>query len=253
MEHAAIVHNEEQYIVHNPKEVTQILNDLIKQKSMIKVVFNHGSDVYLTSIISIDAKTGLVYLDVGVDDEFNRRLLASNHVVFIKEDGVKIKWTSSYVVGVDLKDGKAIKITLPKDMVRLQRRDFYRFSTPVANPVMCKIPVPDVLKPEEETILELTLVDVSLGGIGTMVAAPLNPALVIGQTLSGCKIGFPDVGETNLALMVKNITEIRVQDAVTKYRVGFEYVEPSRGNEGLINRYVYILERQAIALAHGAA
>jgi len=234
MEHAAFVHNEEQYIVHNPKEVTQILNDLVKHKSMIKVSFNHGADVYLTSI-------------------FNRRLLASNHVVFIKEDGVKIKWTSTHVAGVDLKDGKAIKISLPKDMVRLQRRDFYRFATPVANPVICRIPVPDVLNPEEEAILELTLVDVSLGGIGALVTAPLNPALVIGQALSGCKIGFPDVGETNLSLMVKNITEIHIQDAVTKYRVGFQYVEPSRGNEGLINRYVYILERQAIALAHGAA
>jgi len=217
MEHAAFVHNEEQYIVHNPKEVTQILNDLVKHKSMIKVSFNHGADVYLTSIINIDAKTGMVYLDVGVDDEFNRRLLASNHVVFIKEDGVKIKWTSTHVAGVDLKDGKAIKISLPKDMVRLQRRDFYRFATPVANPVICRIPVPDVLNPEEEAILELTLVDVSLGGIGALVTAPLNPALVIGQALSGCKIGFPDVGETNLVLMVKNITEIHIQDAVTKY------------------------------------
>jgi len=253
MEHAAFVHNEEQYIVHNPKEVTQILNDLIKHKSMIKVSFNRGADVYLTSIISIDAKAGVVYLDVGVDEEFNRRLLASNQVVFIKEDGVKIKWTSTHVAAVDLKDGKAIKITLPKDLIRLQRRDFYRFSTPVANPVICRIPVSDVLNPEEETILELTLVDVSLGGIGTIVAAPLHPALVVGQALSGCKIGFPDVGETNLVLMVKNITEIHAQDAVTKYRVGFEYVEPSRGNEGLINRYVYILERQAIALAHGVA
>lgn len=253
MEHAAIAHNEEQYIVHNPKEVIQILNDLVKHKSMIKVIFNHGADVYLTSIISIDAKTGAVYLDVGIDEEFNRRLLASHHVVFVKEDGVKIKWTSTHISGVELKDGKAIKIALPKDMVRLQRRDYYRFTTPVASPVVCKIPVPDVLNPAEETILELTLVDVSLGGIGAFATTPLNPALVLGQALNSCKIGFPDVGETNLTLRVKNITEIRVQDVVTKYRVGFEYVEPSRGNEGLINRYVYILERQAIALAHGAA
>lgn len=253
MEHAAFVHNEEQYIVHNPKEVMQILNDLIKHKAMIKVSFNRGADIYLTSIIHTDAKTGTVYLDVGVDDEFNRRLLASNHVIFVKEDGVRIKWTSTQITGVELKDGKAIKIALPKDMIRLQRRDFYRFATSMANPVLCKIPVPDVLQPEEQTLLELTLVDVSLGGIGALAAAPLNPALVLGQDLQGCKIGFPDVGETNLTLRVKNITEIRVKDVVTKYRVGFEYVEPSRGNEGLINRYVYMLERQAIALAHGAA
>ena len=252
MEHAASLHNEEQYIVHHPKEVMQILNDLIKQKAMIKVSFNRGVDIYLTSIISVDAKAGLVYLDVGVDEEFNKRLLTSDHLVFVKEDGVKIKWTSNQVVGVDLADGKAIKIGLPKDMVRLQRRDFYRFSTPVVNPVVCKLPVPDALDADVESILELTLIDVSLGGIGTIVLAPLNPAIVIGSAFSGCEIGFPDVGETNLVLMVKNITEIHVPELVSKYRIGFEYVEPSRGNEGLINRYVSILERQAIALAHGA-
>ena len=251
MEHAASLHNEEQYIVHHPKEVMQILNDLIKQKAMIKVSFNRGVDIYLTSIISVDAKAGLVYLDVGVDEEFNKRLLTSDHLVFVKEDGVKIKWTSNQVVGVDLADGKAIKIGLPKDMVRLQRRDFYRFSTPVVNPVMCRIPVPDALHPEEEIVLDLTLVDVSLGGVGAIASAPLNPAIVVGQSFNGCKIAFPDVGETNLTLMVRSITEMRVNEVVTKYRIGFMYVEPSRGNEGLINKYVYILERQAIALAHG--
>jgi c-di-GMP-binding flagellar brake protein YcgR len=251
MEHTRFDHNEEQYIVHNPKEVMQILNDLIKHKAMLKVSFNHGADVYLTNIISIDQKVGAVYLDVGVDEEFNRRLFASSHIVFLKEEGVKIKWTSTQVTEVNLKDGKAIKIALPKDLIRLQRRDYYRFATPVANPVMCRIPVPDVLDPEVESVLELTLADVSLGGIGAFASAPLNPALVIGQELSGCKIGFPDVGETNLTLMVRNITEIHSKDVVTKYRIGFVYIEPSRGNEGLINRYVYILERQAIALAHG--
>jgi len=250
MEHATFDHNEEQYIVHNPKEVMQILNDLIKHKAMLKVSFNRGADEYLTNIISIDPKVGAVYLDIGVDEEFNRRLLASDHVVFLKEDGVKIKWTSTKVTEASLKDGKAIKIVLPKDLIRLQRRDFFRFATPVVSPVMCRIPVPDVLDPEVEGVLELTLVDVSLGGIGAFVSAPLNPAVVIGQEFSGCKIGFPDVGETNLTLMVKNITEIHTKEAATKYRIGFVYVEPSRGNEGLINRYVYVLERQAIALAH---
>jgi len=251
MEHATFDHNEEQYIVHNSKEVMQILNDLIKHKAMLKVSFNHGADDYLTNIISIDPKVGAVYLDIGVDEEFNRRLLASSHVVFLKEDGVKIKWTSTQVTEVSLKDGKAIKIALPKDLIRLQRRDFYRFATPVANPVMCRIPVPDVLDPEIESILELTLVDVSLGGVGAFVSSPLNPAIEVGKTFIGCKIGFPDVGETNLTLMVKNITESHTKEGITKYRIGFVYVDPSRGNEGLINRYVYILERQAIALAHG--
>jgi len=251
MEHVLETVDEEQYLVRNPKEVMQILNDLAKQKASIKVLFNHGADVYLTTVIAVDVKTQVIHLDIGRDEEFNRRLLASHHVSFFKEDGVKIKWTSSHVSEVSLKDGKAIKIALPKDMIRLQRREFYRFATPIANPVLCRIPLPDDSNPEEDREVELALLDVSLGGVGAIAADPLDPAFVIGADLNHCKIGFPDVGVTNLTLRVRNITSIQTKDGVTRQRIGFQFIEPSRGNEGLIHRYVYILERQAIALAHG--
>lgn len=248
-----VVHtvDEEQYIVHNPKEVMQILNDMIKQKATLKVSFNHGEDIYLTTVIAVDVKTHTVHLDIGRDEEFNRRLLASHHVLFAKEDGVKIKWTSTHVTEVALRDGKAIKIALPKDLIRLQRREFFRFSTPIANPVLCRIPLPDQLNPEEDKEFEFSLADVSLGGVAAITSEPLDSAFQIGANFNHCKISFPDVGVTNLTLKVKNITQIQTKDAVIKNRVGFEFIEPSRGNEGLINRYVFILERQAIALAHG--
>ena len=251
MEHAVHSADEEQYIVHNPKEVMQILNDLVKHKTTLKVSFNHGQDIYLTTVIAVDVKNHLVHLDIGRDEEFNRRLLASHHVLFAKEEGVKIKWTSTHISEVALRDGKAIKIALPKDLIRLQRREFFRFATPIANPVLCRIPLPDEASQEEDVELEFTLVDVSIGGVGAITSEPLNPAFEIGVSFDHCKISFPDVGVTNLTLKVKNITQIQTKDTAIKNRVGFEFIEPSRGNEGLINRYVSILERQAIALAHG--
>lgn len=252
MEHAVQHIDEDQFIVRNPKEVMQILNDLVKQKASVKVSFNHGADVALTTVIGVDVKGHAVHLDIGRDEEFNRRLFASHHVLFLKEDGVKIKWTSTHVSEVSLKDGKAIKIALPKDMVRLQRREFFRFATPIANPVLCRIPVPDEASPEEDRELEFTLLDVSLGGVGMFTSDLLDPAFEIGARFDHCKINFPDVGVTNLTLEVRNITEIQVKEGVFKHRLGVQFIEPSRGNEGLINRYVYILERQAIALAHGS-
>lgn len=252
MEHAVHTEDEAQYIVHNPKEVMQILNDFVKLKTTLKVSFNHGADIYLTTIIAVDVRTNCVYLDISGDEAFNRRLLSSDHVLFCKEDGIKVKWTSSLVSEVILKDGKAIKISLPTDMVRLQRREFFRFATPIANPVVCRIPLLDEFNPEQERELELVLLDVSLGGIGALTSNPIDPVLMIGTRFDHCKISFPDVGVTNLTLRVRNITEMPMADGTVKQRIGLEYIEPSRGNEGLINRYVHILERQAIALANGA-
>lgn len=247
MEHATHTYDEEQFIVQNEKEIIQILNDLAKHHEMLKVTFNH--DTCLTNVISVDAKNHVVYLDVGIDEAFNNRLLASRHVLFSKDDGIRIKWTSAQISLATLKDGKAIKIALPQKMMRLQRREFFRLATPIVNPVPCLIPISDEANPDADRVLELTLVDVSLGGIAVIAANPLDELLVIGANFDKCKISFPEVGETSLTLQVRNITPITMKDGAIKHRIGLQFISPSRGNEGLINRYTYNLERQAMAVA----
>jgi c-di-GMP-binding flagellar brake protein YcgR len=249
MEHVAHSPDEEQYLVHNPKEIAQILTDISKSKSMLNVSFNHGSDVCLTTIIAVDTKNHAVYLDIGLDDAFNSRLLANHHVIFSKDDGVRIKWVSAHISAVTLHDGKAIKIALPQKMLRLQRREFFRLTTPIVNPVPCQIPIVDMTNPDVERTLELILADVSLGGIAAIAQDPLDPVFVLGANFNQCKISFPDVGVTSLTLQVRNIASITSKDGATKHRIGFQFIEPSRGNEGLINRYTYNLERLAMALA----
>jgi c-di-GMP-binding flagellar brake protein YcgR len=240
---------EEQYIVHNAKEITQILTDLSKRNEMLKVSFNDNRDVCLTTIIAVDIKSHAVHLDIGIDDAFNSRLLASHHVVFSKDDGIKIKWVSAHVSLVTLKDGKAIKIALPQKLLRLQRREFFRLTTPIVNPVPCQIPIAEAVSSDVERVLEFTLIDVSLGGIGIIVFGSLDETLVVGANFDQCKISFPDVGVTNLTLEVRHITVIPTQDNAIKHHIGLQYINPSRGNEGLINRYTHNLERLAMALS----
>jgi c-di-GMP-binding flagellar brake protein YcgR len=247
MELATHTHDEEQFIVHNQKEIIQILNDLAKHHEMLKVMFNH--DTCLTNVISVDANNHAVYLDIGLDDAFNSRLLASHHVVFSKDEGVRIKWTSVHISLATLKDGKAIKIALPQKLMRLQRREFFRLTTPIVNPVPCLIPICDEENPDADRAIELMLADVSLGGIGAIAANPLHELLVIGKCFDKCKINFPEVGEASLTLQVRSVKQITTKDGVLKHRIGLQFIAPSRGNEGLINRYTYNLERQAMALA----
>jgi c-di-GMP-binding flagellar brake protein YcgR len=251
MEHVTHLPEEEQYHVSNLKEIVQILTDLSKKKTMLRVLFNHGADECLTNVIAVDASNHAVYLDIGLDEAFNSRLLASHHIEFSKDDGIRLKWTSAHVSLATLKDGKAIKIALPQKLMRLQRREYFRLVTPIVNPVPCQIPIVDQMNSDEDKIFELTLVDVSLGGIGTIAPNPLDPAFVIGANFDRCKISFPDVGVTSLRLQVRNITPITMRDGSIKNRIGFQYIEPSRGNEGLISRYTYNLERLLMALAHG--
>ncbi len=101
MEYGSNLLDEELYVVHNVKEIIQILTDLAKHKVMLKAAFNRGNDVYLTTVIAVDARNKSVYMDIGRDDAFNVRLLASDHVTFSKDDGIKIKWVSEKISEVN--------------------------------------------------------------------------------------------------------------------------------------------------------
>jgi c-di-GMP-binding flagellar brake protein YcgR len=243
--------NEQQFVVHNVKAIGQILADLLKHKTTLKVSFNNGNDVYLTSVIALDTVNHAVFLDIGRDEAFNKRLLESHHVTFEKDDGIRVRWVSTRLVAANMADGKAIKIAQPQSMIRLQRREYFRIPTPIINPVLCRIPMPDPKNPDEDKILELTLVDISLGGVGVTSIGILDPSFTPGATFSSCKMDFPDIGMTSLKLQVMSMSPIPMKDGTIKHRIGLKFIDPSRGNEGLIHRYTYNLERAAMAIANG--
>ncbi len=80
--------NEQQFVIHNVKAIIQLLAGLLKDKTLLRVSFNNGNDVYLTTVISIDEKNLAVYLDIGGDEAFNNRLISRKHVAFIKENSL---------------------------------------------------------------------------------------------------------------------------------------------------------------------
>lgn len=251
MKHVTNLPEEQPYIVQNLKEIIQILTDLAKHKATFKVSFSDGHDHhdgYLTSVIEVDTKNHAVHLDVGIDEAFNSKMLASNHVIFTKNDGIKIKWSSENLSMVSLKDGKAIKIAIPQSLVRLQRREFFRLNTPIVNPAPCRIPIPDAHDTKLKQALDLALVDISLGGLGVVMPDPLHSAITEGANFDECEVSFPEFGSTSLKLQVKNIMPMQLKDGSIKYRIGFQFVNPSRNSEELIRRYTFNLERLTLAI-----
>jgi c-di-GMP-binding flagellar brake protein YcgR len=249
MSHATISADEQRFHVHNEKEILQILNDLAKRKVTLSVSFNHGNEGFLTTVVTVDNEKRLAYLDIGQDDTFNDRLVASHDVAFANNEGVRVCWTSSSLRIATLKDGKAICIGLPHDLIRLQRREFHRLTTPTVNPVICRIPVASESGADsEDTFLEFPLVDISVGGIGILAPDALDDRLSVGAEFNNCKIDLPNVGTTSLTLRVKHVTQVIIKEEIIRFRVGLEFINPSRGNQALIQRYTFILETETVAL-----
>ncbi len=238
--------NEEDYIVRNPKEVAQIINTLREDKVNLRVTFNRGQEDFLTNIISQDAEDGHVYLDMTVDDIFNKRMLNSDHILISKDDGIRIKWKSVQHTQVALSDGKALRIEAPKELIRVQRRELFRLQTPIVKPLTCEIPIPNLINPNKTDTITYSLVDVSLGGVGLIVTTSIHPSIEVGKSFDACKINFPDVGDANLTLEVRSITPLPSENE-QKFRIGMQYVRPTRANENMIHRYTFDLERAMLA------
>ncbi len=250
MADSAVVNNEEQYLTEHPVEIAQVLNELAKNKTTLNMTFNQGRDQGLTTVIGVSKDKKYVYLDKSLDAGFNKRLLASDSIAFMKTEGVRVRWQAQKLTEVRLVDGEALKMLLPTRLYRFQRRDFYRSLTPVTNPIICYIPYFNPSTERDEK-LEMVLVDASLGGIGTVVTDHLSSIIEIGQEFPNCAISFPNYGDIETTLSVRHITETVMLNGSKKFRVGFQFINLSHENERVIQKYVLQLEREALAKERG--
>jgi flagellar brake protein len=242
-----VAHDDEKFLTQHPIAIAQVLNELAKNKTTLNLSFNYGQDQGLTTVIGLSRDKKSVYMDKSLDAGFNKRLLTSETVVFSKTDGIKIRWVSHNLSEVRLKDGDAIKLPLPDRLYRFQRRDFFRSPTPSIDPIICYIPYRNPTNGDVER-LEMTLVDASLGGIGTMVSDHLSSLLELGKIFPHCAIKIPQFGELDTSLCVKHMTETVMLNGAKKFRVGFQFVGLSREEERIVQRYVLHLEREALVL-----
>ncbi len=239
--------NEEDYIVRNKKEVTQILNGLLDNKTPLKISFNQDKEEYRTPIVSIDTQNNAVYFDMSLDKAFNKRLLASESISILKDTGIKIKWQAELHTLTTLADGNALRVQLPEAMIRLQRRALFRLPIPMTIPVTCTLQVPNVITPSKNDTVKVEVLDISLGGICLHASNGVHPGIKVGAVFKNAKVFLPEIGETEITLAVRNIIPITQAKTKQKYRIGFEFVNPSRASEAVIHKYTFDLERSMLA------
>lgn len=237
---------EENFIVRHDLQILQIIKSLKDEENGLKVSFNHGEDDYLTRIIHIASDHQHLYLDMTIDEAFNKRMAESPELLIHKDNGIRIKWKAREHRIAKLSDGYALKMEMPAALVRLQRRELFRLKPPMVTPIPCVIPVPDTENAEIINNIQHNITDVSLGGVGLIIQNDLHPSIEVGATFEGCKIDFPKLGQALLNLEVKNIVTLNSDKPEEKHRVGLEFKKPSRSSEGLIQQYTFNLERSLL-------
>lgn len=236
------------FAVHNHKEIVFILEDLIKHRTVINLETEEGVSL-VTAVLEVSSDGGYVYMDISPDERINDKITDSKHVNFSTQTGVKVRWYSTHLRLVELPDGNAFEMHTPAVVERIQRREYFRLSTPQGSKALiCKIPVRDEDGDLSEYI-DAVIVDMSVGGIGISIRGTPPPIFSQGAILEGCRITFPVVGVVPVNLRVCGIWQsIKTKSGEQMHHVGLEFTNLSRGAANVVQRYMIQLESEKISL-----
>jgi c-di-GMP-binding flagellar brake protein YcgR len=229
------------FLVRHRQEIARILRGLSQRREIVSAFFNGGSELMLTAVLDADHELGFVMLDCGANPAANERILQAEKIIFVTAlDRVKVQFSSvSIEMGV-FQAGSALMIPFPEQVLQLQRREYYRLTTPIMNPLMCEV----VVKPG--VVESFPIVDISAGGIGMIIGNTPDQRLAVGQTYPGCRIELPGVGPIEITLSIQNLFEATLKSGKKIYRSGCKFTNLRGAAENQIHRYILRLERERI-------
>jgi c-di-GMP-binding flagellar brake protein YcgR len=235
------------YRVNSRREVIALLRSIGERNQLVRMLINHGSDTIVTSILKIDEANNTVLLDCAPTAVMNQRVLDSETLSFETVlESIRILFTSPAAERCTYENLPAFIIPLPKSVIRLQRREFYRVPTPLSNPVRCTVP----FKSEDQIIsVETTLHNISGGGVSIVDEKKLIDPTP-GRIYDNCRIDLPG-GAVTVALQMRNLMEVTLTNGKSIHRLGCSFIDPSNGTLGAVQKYITKLERDQNAKATG--
>ena len=230
---------EERFHITGTRPVAFMLAGFAKDNEQFSVMFQAGQEMYLTTLLAVKPDKGLFIFDCSGGAETNRKLLASERNVFVgRPDGIRVQFTTGAVSELVFAGSKAFAVALPKFVVRLQRREFFRIATPRAKPLQF------FGRLSEGVSLQLSLHDISVAGAG-LTAASLPDGLTSGQVLENCHFSLPgDDRDLFFDATLNHVSEHEVRPGIRQWRFGIAFKKLPINDENRIQRYIGRLERE---------
>jgi c-di-GMP-binding flagellar brake protein YcgR len=227
----------DRYMVRNPAEVRRILRNVMHEKTLLTACTEDGKHCILTSILGVESERNSLYLDRGPDAPMNARLTTGKGVTLsTQHERVRVQFSVPPFTNVDYDQGPAFRVPLPAQLLRLQRREYYRLITSVVNPIKCLIET-------AQGTLESTVIDISIGGVG-ILAYQRGFQLDMGKVYNGCRLNLPDAGQFTVSLNVRSVFDIVLKNGRHSHRAGCQFIDLPGSLETDIQRYIIRMERE---------
>lgn len=231
------------YLLYSRSEILFLLRALIQKKCMLTAYFDHGRTFFLTSLVAVSEDGNWLYLECGSDSDINAKALGTDKLILTTMlDKVKIQFSVPRLQQTSANGQPIFATHTPETVLRLQRREFYRLSTPIANPLKCLMPVAK----SDGTIVKVaaTLLDISGGGVGLMIPTDLTAFVTPGTQIDNCTLQLPEEGTIQTGLTVRSAFNATSRAGHPYLRLGCEFTALPGTQLAMIQRYITRMERE---------
>lgn len=233
--------HEDRYAIVNPREILALLNELKNTRHTVSVEFGPQRESLLTTLLRADAG-GLIF-DLGGDAHCSARLFASPRLRFsCRPDGVLVRFDCEASRRVLSGDGEACLVPVPRRLLRLQRREYFRVTLPVARPVPIRVQLPG-------GSVSLQLHDLSVAGAGLDLRGDLPP-LTLGERWSSIPLHIGREGLHRLNFVLRHVTSLTHGTTKPSTRVGVSFDGLSAADDTALQRWITLLEREKRKFEH---
>jgi c-di-GMP-binding flagellar brake protein YcgR len=215
------------------------LREIQKRKLLVNLDVQGSRQIVVTSVLKVNETNNTVILDSARGDALNHELLSGKGAEFITQiDGVSISFTTGPVTLCTYEKLPALRISIPKSMIRLQRREHFRVPLPIANPVRCIVPSPAAEDPDP---ISTHIVDISCGGVA-LADTSGRIGTETGLILHDCRLLLPESDAVITSLEVRNTAQIRLQNGAFQNRVGCRFVDLPNDMAARLQRFIMAIE-----------
>ncbi|MCW8918249.1 MAG: flagellar brake protein [Gammaproteobacteria bacterium] len=227
----------DRFTLRNKSEIRAQLITLSRQPDIITAYFNEGKRYFLTAVLGVIDERGLLVLDVGPDEAITKLAIASGRLVCsTRHNGIPIRFSCENLQSARFQALPAIAASLPESLYRMQRREYFRVTTPRINGPRCEIPDPLGGEP-----FLLTVTDICAGGQGLVDTSGRMVAEVMDR-FEGCRILLPEHGEIRVNLMIRNCGTLTTASGELLARYGASFEGLSVSDNASLQRYIFQLQ-----------
>ncbi|MCR2745466.1 flagellar brake protein [Limnobacter parvus] len=222
--------------------VRKLLNSIDEDEHEIYVYLQADHTQFVTEVLNIDWSAGLIWLGTPYEKALSANCGANTAYVMVSfPDGVKVQFAGIGILQSEYQNAGALRIAIPKSIVRLQRRNYFRVMADDELNSQVKLEVPS-------TQGTASLIDISLAGCGFTI--PGKPSChKSGDVLKDVRLTLPDgEGSMLVELTVRNVKGL--SDDADQVQLGCEMKTMDRGAERRLQRFLLATERRQRSSLH---